>query len=308
MNAATQPGLVVGAHGHINAVEGDDGTIYRCTSRSKLGALVCGDRLQWQPDGHGGGVVVAVESRRTLLQRPDARGRLKPIAANVDQLVVVVAAPNAELVARGHEVVDTYMVDRFLVAAHASGIAGLVLVNKSDLLGTSQRVDAETVIDAYRSLGQDALLLSAVNEEGLTDLAAHLAGRISVFVGPSGVGKSSLVDHFLPDRTLRVGAVAETTGLGRHTTTAAALYHLPQGGDLIDSPGVREFGLWNLEPERVTAAFVDLQSRAAECRFNNCRHLSEPGCAVQAALAAGTLNAKRYDNYRRIIESLGTVR
>lgn len=308
MTVPPQRGLVVGAHGHLNAVEGDDGTIYRCTRRSKLGALVCGDRVQWQPDGHGGGVVVTVEPRRTLLQRPDTRGRLKPIAANVDQLVVVVAVPNAELAVRGQDAVDTYMVDRFLVAAHASGIAALVLVNKADLLDASHRAAAEAVISAYQSHGQNALLTSIVNDEGLTPLATQLARRTSVFVGPSGAGKSSLVDHFLPDWTLRVGAVAETTGLGRHTTTAGALYHLPQGGELIDSPGVREFGLWNLEPERVAAAFGDLHSRAAECRFNNCRHLSEPDCAVRAALEAGTLSATRYENYRRIIESLGSVR
>lgn len=308
MNDALLPGLVVGAHGHYNAVECRDGLIHRCTSRSKLGPLVCGDRVQWQADGHGGGVVVTLEPRRTLLQRPDARGRLKPIAANVDRLVVVVAAPNTELTARGYPAVDTYIVDRFLVAAYATAIDALVLINKADRLDASARPSACAIADAYRSLGHDALLTSTLSEEGLAELAAQLAGRTSVVVGPSGVGKSSLVDYFLPDRTLRVGAVAATTGLGRHTTTATALYHLPHGGDLIDSPGVREFGLWDLEPARVAAAFSEMRSHAGECRFNNCRHLSEPGCAVRTALKAGTISATRYQNYRRILESLGAVR
>lgn len=307
MASSTQPGLVVGAHGHYNAVENQDGILFHCTSRSKLGNLVCGDRVMWQPDGHGGGVVVALEPRQTLLQRPDARGRLKPIAANVDQLVVVVAAPSPELAARGHDAVDTYVLDRFLVAAYASNIAALALINKADLLEPANRAHTETVIDEYRALDQNALLTSTSNQEGLTALAAYLAGRTSVFVGPSGVGKSSLVDHFLPDRTLRVGAVAET-GLGRHTTTAAALYHLPHGGSLIDSPGVREFGLWDLEPERIAAAFVELRKQAAECRFNNCRHLAEPGCAVRAALQSGAISARRYEHYCRILQSRSTAR
>jgi len=308
MRTPALPGLIVGAHGRYNAVESQDGRIHRCTSRSKLGALVCGDRVHWQADGHGGGVVVAVEPRRTLLQRPDAHGRSKPIAANVDRLVIVVAAPSAELALRAHPAVDTYVVDRFLVAAYASGIGALVLINKADLFDASGRSRALAVVEEYRSLSHDAMLTSTVSGEGLAGLAAQLAGCTSVFVGPSGVGKSSLVDHFVPDRTVRVGAVAETTGLGRHTTTAAALYHLPQGGDLIDSPGVREFGLWDLEPERVAAAFSEMHSRASQCRFNNCRHLSEPGCAVRAALEAGAISAARYQNYRRILESLGTMR
>lgn len=307
MGIATQPGLVVGAHGHYNAVESEDGVLSHCTSRAKLGALVCGDRVLWQPDGHGGGVVVAVEPRCTLLQRPDARGRLKPIAANVDQLVVAVAAPSAELAARGRDPVDTYVLDRFLVAAYASNIAAVALINKADLLNALSRARADAVVDEYRALDQTTLLTSTVNQEGLDELSAHLAGRTSVFVGPSGAGKSSLVDYFLPDRTLRVGAVA-TTGLGRHTTTAAALYHLPHGGSLIDSPGVREFGLWDLAPERIAAAFVELRTRAAQCRFNNCRHLSEPGCAVHAALQSGAITARRYENYCRILQSLGAAR
>lgn len=308
MLAPALPGLIVGAHGHYNAVETQEGDIYRCTSRSKLGALVCGDRIQWQPDGHGGGVIVAVEPRRTLLQRPDARGRFKPIAANVDRAVIVVAAPSVELAARGHLPVDTYVVDRFLVAAYASNLGALILINKVDLLDARGRDHALAVAQEYRALGHAAILTSLVSGEGLAQLAAELAGGTSVFVGPSGVGKSSLVDDLVPDRTLRVGAVAETTGLGRHTTTAGALYHLPHGGDLIDSPGVREFGLWDMEPERVAAAFSEMRTRASECRFNNCRHLSEPGCAVRAALDAGAISAARYQNYRRILESLGAVR
>lgn len=308
LNAPTQSGLVVGAHGKYNAIESSDGAIYRCTSRSKLGALVCGDKVLWQPDAHGGGVVVEVVPRRTLLQRPDARGQLKAMAANVDQLVVVVAVPTPDLVSRGQPPVDSYILDRFLVAADASGIAALAIINKSDLLDTAGRRHAQAAVDLYRSLGQDALLTSTRSEEGLADLAAHLAQRTSVFVGPSGAGKSSLVDHFLPDRELRVGAVAEATGLGRHTTTAAALYHVPQGGDLIDSPGIREFGLWNLEAERVGAAFGEIHARAANCRFNDCRHLREPGCAVRIAVEAGEISIDRYENYRRILESLNDVR
>jgi ribosome biogenesis GTPase len=251
---------------------------------------------------------VALLPRRSLLQRPDARGKLKPVAANVDQIIVVVAIPPAETIARGATLIDTYVLDRYLVAAAAAEIDTYVVANKADLLHEDTRAQAEAIIAEYARLCSGAVLVSNKTGEGMPDLTQHLTGHTSAFVGPSGVGKSSLIDHFLPDRQLRIGAVAASTGLGRHTTTSAALYHFPAGGHLIDSPGVREFGLWNMTPQQVAAAFCEFALHTRQCRFADCRHVEEPACAVRDAVARGEISARRYDNYTRILRSMDQLR
>ena len=236
---------------------------------------------------------------RTLtceLLRPDAQGTLKPVAANIDQIVVVFAPlpePHANLI------------DRYLVAAEACAIEPVLVLNKIDMLkddvGAAARIEA--LVSPYSALGY-RLLKTSREEGGLQALLAALADKISVFVGQSGVGKSSIINRILPDAELRVGALSEGTAKGTHTTTTAELVHLPAGGSLIDSPGIREFGLWHMSREQVEQGFREFRPFLGHCKFRDCRHEQEPDCAVLAAAEAGSISAQRLDSYRRIVASL----
>jgi len=250
----------------------------------------------WAPGDGGTGVVVAVEPRRSVLARPDARWGTRAVVANLDQLVVVIAP-------RPH--CPAEQIDRYLVAASAHGLGALVLLNKLDLLDPAGRGAAGDPIALYHRLGYPVCAVSARTGEGMAALAARLRARSSALVGPSGVGKSSLIRALAPAATAAVGELSDVTGHGRHTTSASTLFHLPTGGDLVDSPGARDVGLWHLPRPAVAAGFPEIAALAPECRFRDCGHGGEPGCAVQAALAAGDIDPGRLASYRAILEGLG---
>lgn len=292
-----QAGLVVTHHGQQVIVEGHDGTRWRCHFRANLEQLVVGDRIVFQPplDEDGLGVVSALEPRESVLKRPDPYGNLKPVAANVDRLVITFAplpTPSSALL------------DRYLVAAALSGITPLLLLNKADLIDEVTRPLLDELRDLYEPLGYDWLEVSAHAGDGLAPLRTALAGHTAVFVGQSGVGKSSLINGLLPTAALEVGDLSTTSGLGQHTTVTARLFHLPEGGNLVDSPGVREFGLWHISEAELLSGYVELAPLAAQCRFRNCSHRQEPGCALTAAAERGDINAERLDNYYRIADGL----
>lgn len=282
------PGRVVASHGHTVVVEGEDGVAHPCSVRRQTGRPVTGDRVLWVPDPGERGVVVGIETRRTVLARPDARGRSRPLAANVDQIVVVFA-PQPDCP-------DT-LLDRYLVAATHHGLDALLLLNKIDRVGPADRPRLEERLALYGGLGYATCESSARAPGGVEALAAHLRDRTSILVGPSGVGKSSLVRALVPDAQAAVREVSEATGHGRHTTSASTLFHLPGGGDLIDSPGVRDFGVWHLPREAIAHGFVEIQALAHDCRFRDCRHRGEPGCAVAAALAEGRVHPARLASF-----------
>jgi ribosome biogenesis GTPase len=290
-----QPGQVIAHFGVTVEVEDPDGRTFRCYRRANLPALVTGDRVVWRSGADEQGVIVALLPRKSELCRPDTRGQLKPVAANVDQIVIVFAPlpePHGNLI------------DRYLIAAEHSGIEPLLLLNKADLVGEGDGTRLNTLLKTYRTLGYPVLEVSAHNGEGLDELRANLNGRVSVFVGQSGVGKSSLVNGLLPDAGTRVGALSEATGKGTHTTTTARLFHFPAGGDLVDSPGIREFGLGHVTREEVEDGFIEMRALFGTCRFRDCRHDREPGCALLAALEDGRIQQQRMDSYRHILESL----
>ena len=292
-------GLIISHYGQTLDIEDDAGELHRCTARKKLDSLVCGDKVVWQTTATGEGVVVALQARQTLLVRPDNRGALKPIAANVDQLLVVTAPqPDSEAL------IDTALIDRYLVAAELSRLQAVIVINKVDLLNKAQLEQVTQLLEGYRRIAYPVLFTSAKQGHGIEAMMTTLTGHTSVFSGPSGVGKSSLVKAVLPEREIRIGAVSAASGAGRHTTTLATLYHLPHGGSLIDSPGVRDFGLWHADPADLARGFVEFQRFAPSCRFADCLHLAEPDCAVREAVATGVIDAARYDSYRRIAESL----
>jgi len=297
-----QQGLVIAHFGvqlDVEALEGElAGQVFRCHRRSNLPALVTGDRVIWRPGNQGIGVVVAQLPRKSELCRPDSRGQLKPVASNVDQIVIVFAPlpePHGNLI------------DRYLVAAEHAGIQPLLLLNKADLLDDANRPRVEALLAIYRQLGYPILEVSAREGDGLAALRGELNGRTSVFVGQSGVGKSSLVNSLLPGVETRVGELSELTGKGTHTTTTARLFHFPDGGELIDSPGIREFALSHVNRDDVEAGFIEFEGLLGRCRFRDCRHDREPGCALLAALEDGRIQPQRMDSYRQIIASLPPV-
>ncbi|AJE16887.1 small ribosomal subunit biogenesis GTPase RsgA [Stutzerimonas balearica] len=296
---AEQVGLVIAHFGvqvEVEAQDGDDaGQVFRCHLRANLPTLVTGDRVVWRPGNQGIGVIVAQLPRHSELCRPDMRGQLKPVAANVDQIIVVFAPipePHANLI------------DRYLIAAEHAGIAPLLLLNKADLIDEGNRAALESLLGVYRQLDYPLLEVSAHDGAGMSALRERLDGRISVFVGQSGVGKSSLVNSLLPDVDTRVGALSEQTGKGTHTTTTARLFHFPGGGDLIDSPGIREFGLGHVSRADVEAGFIEFRDLLGTCRFRDCRHDREPGCALLKALDDGRIQPQRMASYRHILSSL----
>ncbi|MDD0974288.1 small ribosomal subunit biogenesis GTPase RsgA [Pseudomonas fontis] len=294
-----QIGLVIAHFGVQVEVEAKDGEtagqVFRCHLRANLPALVTGDKVVWRAGNQGIGVIVAQLPRHTELCRPDSRGQLKPVAANVD-LIVIVFAPAPEPHAN--------LIDRYLVAAEHAGIRPLLLLNKADLIDEQNAPALNALLAVYRQLGYPLLEVSAHHGNGMELLQQQLDGHISVFVGQSGVGKSSLVNSLLPDVQTRVGDLSEWSGQGQHTTTTARLYHFPGGGELIDSPGIREFGLGHVSRNDVEAGFIEFNDLIGTCRFRDCKHDREPGCALLKALEDGRVQQQRMNSYRSIIASL----
>lgn len=254
--------------------------------------LVVGDRVLL--DGKSPDLVVAeVAARRTTLSRrsPGER-RTRVIAANVEMAVVVMAAASPEPNPR--------LLDRLLVACHHAGIEPLICFNKLDQ-GTAG-IDAW--IGDYQDAGYEIVLASARTARGLGVLTRKIAGRTTLFCGPSGVGKSALLNAIHPGYRLREGSISEATGKGRHTTTTAQLLPLPGSGFVVDTPGVREFGFWDLTRARLQECFPEIARAASGCQFADCSHESEAGCAVQAAVHAGTLSSRRYSSFVKLHQEL----
>jgi ribosome biogenesis GTPase len=289
---SAREGRVVASHGRDAMVIGADGSRVHCRLQGRRLAAVCGDRVRWlaaSTEG-GAGIIVEILPRANLLARISSRGDPEPVAANLTQLVAVVAPVPAP---------DFGLCDRYLAAAEWNGLSACVVANKSDLEDSGSLLD-EPLAD-YARIGYPVLRSSKRLAHGVDALRERLAGSTSVLVGQSGVGKSSLTNALVPGVAATVDEVARASNSGRHTTTTSSLYALPSGGELIDSPGVRDFSPPLPPPREVAGGFREIAALANGCRFRDCLHRHEPGCRVAAAVAEGAVSVRRLESYRRLL-------
>jgi ribosome biogenesis GTPase len=294
----TQPlGTVMAREGHQYRVAMDHqevlavlrGKVKRSERDSKV---VVGDRVLLDaPEEGGTWTVAAVEPRRNVLERriPEGRGT-RPVAANLDRIFVLTATIDPETVPQ--------LVDRLLVLAEANDIPAAVIVNKVDL------DPGQTVIDRLTMAGYQVFPVSATTGQGVERLLPELLNHVSLLTGPSGAGKSSLLNRIEAGLTLRVGAISEKVRRGKNTTVSATMVPLAAGGFLVDTPGFSEVGLWGIEPRELASCFPEIRPLIDQCKFADCRHLTEPACAVREAVRAGTIQTDRYASYTILLEEL----
>ncbi|MCU4674843.1 small ribosomal subunit biogenesis GTPase RsgA [Catenovulum sp. 2E275] len=291
-------GRVISRFGQHADIEDEQGLLRRCDIRRTIDSLVAGDLVIWREnhaESGNQGVIEAVKPRSSLLTRPDFYDGVKPVAANIEQ-VVILSAIRPEL--------SLHIIDRYLVAVENMGATPVIAINKADLLTQDERVRLEAELAYYQTIGYQVYWLSVKQAEGVSQVEQILAEQTSIVVGQSGVGKSSLVNRLLPEIDALTNEISDNSGLGTHTTTVARLYHLPSGGDLIDSPGVREFGLWHLTEAEIFDGFVEFEQYRHLCKFRDCKHLDDPKCGLRDAVEKGEIKASRLEHYHKILQSV----
>lgn len=270
-------------------LELDGGLTQKISVRRKLQNIVCGDQVEWEKDARGDYVVTEILPRHNTLVRSYFRGQPRLIAANVEQIIVVAATEPEP---------DWSLIDNLLVTAHTMLADVVILHHKSDLTAPSGQ--AENFLE-YQDIGYPVLRTATSKPDTITELEARLNDKISVLVGQSGVGKSSLTNLLIPQAAIKTQSISEISRLGQHTTSMAKLYSLPQGGALIDSPGIRDFTPMPLPITEYQYGFIEFQPYRERCRFHNCIHHKEPGCAVRQAVGDGKISQRRYTGYLNLI-------
>ncbi len=288
--STSMQGLVVSRFGAEADVELEDGRLLRCHLRRKLEGIVCGDQVLCEVQQGSKTVVVSILPRKTVLDRLIRYQGVKPVAANVDQICIVVS-PEPEF--------SSTILDKYLVAAENAHIFPVIVFNKSDRLQDYPEIEQQ--LKVYADLNYPLLMTSVIENTGIEALKQVMQEHTNVFVGQSGVGKTSLVNLLLPGTDALTGGISETSGLGTHTTTASRLYHLSGGGNVIDSPGIREFSLEHFKKEDFASGYREIFEASHSCRFRNCLHTSEPACEVKARVKNNKIDSGRYQRYLKLL-------
>jgi ribosome biogenesis GTPase len=287
-SAEKQEGLVITRFGHHTQIESPEGVRIHCSIRPSIDSLVAGDAVVWQMEGESQGVVISRYPRRTVLGRPDKKGVIRPVAANITQLIIVVAAKPE---------ISWPLLDSYLVMAEYLTLKASIVLNKIDLPCNDIQ---QRLADEYVTLGYPILKTALEDNRQFKNLLQQLNNEVSVFVGQSGVGKSSIIARVLPEEgNISIGTISSTQ-FGRHTTTNSCFYHLPTGGALIDSPGVRELGLWHMAATDIARGYREFSPYLGECKFRDCDHKTSPGCSLIEAVKKGVISRQRYNNYVKI--------
>lgn len=280
-------GQVIAAFGRHYSIETEHGETLSCVMRGKRSGVACGDQVEIQPTTSGQGVIERIKPRKTLLYRSDAF-KQKIIAANVSQIIIVVAAVPS---------FSEELITRCFVAAESEGIQVLIVLNKADLAAPTRA--AADKLSLYNELGYSLLQMSAQTD--ISALHPYLKGHLSVLAGQSGMGKSTLLNALVPEARRATAEISVALDSGVHTTTHSHLYHIDSGSDIIDSPGIQEFGLNHIKDENLAWGFIEFQPYIGQCKFNNCRHVSEPGCALTKAGQDGKLSTRRLAFYHKLL-------
>ncbi len=285
--SARNEGLVIAHLGQGIAIE-NEGNIILCQPLRRLETVAVGDKVLWTQSAPGQGRIDDILPRRSLLIRPSRNGKTRPVAANIDTIFIVIAV---------EPYCDFLLIDQYLAICENSKIAAALVLNKTDL---PQAEDLENELLIYQNLGYPLYRVSVRTSAGLNELQQALKNQVSIFSGQSGVGKSSLTNAIIPDKELKTNAISASSKLGRHTTTAATLYHLKDGGDLIDSPGVSIFGLADLSESQLAYGYREFQPLLGHCRFNDCSHGQDKGCVIREAAENSAIPMSRYQRFLKL--------
>lgn len=285
----TSDGLVITRFSRHALIEDTNKKLFHCSIRPSIDSLVAGDQVVWQLESEQQGVVVSRYPRQSMLGRPDAYNQFKAVAANITQIMVVVA-PEPEI--------SWMLLDSYLVMAEFLHLQVSIILNKTDLPCDTLK---QILLKQYEPLGYP-LLFTHEKDNDNKYLQNALCNQVTVVVGQSGVGKSSLIARILPNEAINIqtGLLSAHSNLGCHTTSNSRLYHIPTGGSLIDSPGVREFGLWDMPSTEIAKHFREFKPYISQCKFRNCNHRDAPNCAIQNAVKNKLISALRYENYVKI--------
>lgn len=292
-------GLMISRFGEqADTMDIETGQVTRCFLRQHLGAPVAGDRVGFRVSNNQQGVIESIEERTSLLQRPSHHQGLKPVVANINRVFVMVA-PLPDF--------SSVLLDRYLVAIENAGIDITIVANKWDLTEEIEKQSIEEQLSTYQTLGYAVIKISTKNDNGKKEFIEAIANHASILVGQSGVGKSSVINWVFSVETLATQSISENSRLGQHTTTASQLFCLGndpvKGGFIIDSPGIREFGLWHLDSSQVASGFCEFVPLLGSCKYRDCKHIDEPGCEILIAVAKGLISKARWSNYKKIISS-----
>jgi len=284
-----QQAQVVANYGSLVTVAMEDGSLLSCKCKKKSLRPLCGDWISIQFTKQQEWLVDSIAPRKSLLTRHSYQKTERPLAANITQMIVV-NAPEPGF--------DLQLTDHYLIAAKSIPVQAALLINKLDLATSPW----QETFSLYEQIGYPVIGTSCKAGDGMKSLADLLHNQTSILVGKSGVGKSSLIKKLLPDLEIRIGALSSASGEGKHTTTTTTLYRLPdQQGSIIDSPGVRQFGLWDYSPEELLRGFVEFGSQETQCKFSDCKHHKEPGCAIRKAVDDGRIAQSRYKHYLQLL-------